>query len=225
MRAAGHLAPLEEKVKRRAKVNYLLKHSNKFYRIDDEGNKVKEYEVDYDLLTEDEKEELDLLINNSTEEEFWELLQSLGDVEELVTLLETEEEANSLNNFVKIPVLGTIACGDPILAEENIESYRFEYPDNLPNGNLFFLKTKGDSMEPTIPDNCHVLIKVQEEVENGQIAAVRFVGENEVTLKRVKKQGNIILLIPDNPKYEAIIVTEDNPVSIIGKAVRYTVDL
>src|SRR5699024_8178591 len=45
---------------------------------------------------------------------------------------------------VRVPVLGSIACGDPLLAEENIESYRFESPDNLPSGTLYYLEAKGD---------------------------------------------------------------------------------
>ncbi len=128
-------------------------------------------------------------------------------------------------NFVKIPVLGIIACGDPITAVENHDGYRYEPTEFLPKGNLFYLRTKGDSMEPTIPDNSFVLIREQPEVEYGEIAAVLVNGDTEITLKRVKKQGNAIFLMPDNPKHDPILVDENNPVRIIGKAVRYTQDL
>lgn len=133
--------------------------------------------------------------------------------------------ANRVAGLVKIPVLGTITCGDPILAEENIEEYREEISDFLPTGNLFYLKTKGDSMAPTIPLNSYVLIKEQPEVENGEIAAVLVNGDEEATLKRVKKVGDGFLLYPDNNKYEPILVNEKNPARIIGKAIKFSVDL
>ncbi|EKN67835.1 XRE family transcriptional regulator [Schinkia azotoformans] len=126
---------------------------------------------------------------------------------------------------VPVPILGTIACGDPLLAEQNLKGYRYESPDTLPSGNIFYLEAKGDSMEPTIPDGSHVLIREQPEVEYGQIAAVLVNGDTEATLKRIRKQGDYIMLMPDNPIHSPIIVDENNPVRIIGKAVRVTRDL
>lgn len=126
---------------------------------------------------------------------------------------------------VKIPILGEIACGDPIYAEENFSGYRYESPDNLPSGRLIYLKAKGDSMEPTIPDGAYVMVREQPEVEYGEIAAVLVNGDTEATLKRVKKQGDIVLLVPDNPTHEPYVITEDNPAKIIGKAIKYTQDL
>lgn len=126
---------------------------------------------------------------------------------------------------IQIPVLGTITCGEPILAEENIESYREEVADLTPSGTVFFLETKGDSMVPTIPEGSFVLIRQQEEVENNEIAAVLLNGDTEATLKRVKYQGNTMILMPDNKNYEPIIVNEDFPARIIGKAVKVSIDL
>ncbi|HLS61506.1 MAG TPA: XRE family transcriptional regulator [Virgibacillus sp.] len=126
---------------------------------------------------------------------------------------------------IQIPVLGVIACGDPIIAEENISGYRSESPDTLPAGDLFYLETKGDSMEPTIPNGSHVLIREQSEVEYGEIAAVLVNGGTEATLKRVTRQGDTVLLMPINSSYEPIVITEDNPARIIGKAIRFTQDL
>lgn len=119
---------------------------------------------------------------------------------------------------VRIPILGTIACGDPILAEQNYEDYRTELEDALPPGDLFYLKAKGDSMHPTAPDGSLVLLREQYDVENGEIAAIMLNGNTEATLKRVKKQGDIIMLMPDNPAHTPIIVTADMPIQIIGKA-------
>ena len=126
---------------------------------------------------------------------------------------------------VKVPIIGEIACGDPILADENIIGYRYESPDRLPSGTTFYLEAAGDSMEPTIPNGSHVLIREQPEVEYGEIAAVLVNGNTEATLKKVTRQGNTILLVPINREYEPIVVSEDNPVRILGKAIRVTRDL
>ena len=129
------------------------------------------------------------------------------------------------NNTVRIPILGTIKCGQPILAEDNITGYREELSDRLPSGNLFYLKSQGDSMVPTIPEGSLVLIREQPTVEYGEVAAVLVNGDTEATLKRVKKQGDIVMLIADNPDYPPYIITDDNPARIIGKAVQGSVDL
>ena len=126
---------------------------------------------------------------------------------------------------VNIPILGEIACGDPIIAGENIDGYREELSDLLPSGNLFYLKTKGSSMVPTVPQNSYVLIREQPEVEDGEIAAVLVNGDSEATLKRIKRQGNMVMLIADNPEYPPYIITEDNPARILGKAVKVSFDL
>lgn len=121
---------------------------------------------------------------------------------------------------VTIPIIGEIACGDPITAEENIEGYTeetFEKP--IPSGTLFALRCKGHSMEPTIHDGSLVTIREQPDVEDGEIAAVLVDGDTEATLKRVKRQGDLVMLMPDNKNYDPIILDEKNPGRIIGKAV------
>lgn len=131
----------------------------------------------------------------------------------------------SKENMVAVPVIGTIACGDPILAEENIVGYRYHLKDTLPKGETFFLTAKGDSMEPKIPDGSDVLIRLQNDVEDGEIAAVLVNGDAEATLKRVKKQGDIIMLIAENSAYAPYIITKNNPARILGKAVGVSFDL
>lgn len=140
----------------------------------------------------------------------------------------TEEQTGLMervSSLVKIPVLGTITCGEPILAEENIEDYREEIADLMPTGKVFFLKTKGKSMVPTIPEDSFVLIREQPTVEEGEIAAVLLNGDTEATLKRVKRQGDTIILVPDNNEFTPIIVNSDNPARIIGKAIKVSFDL
>lgn len=155
-------------------------------------------------------------------------IQKLADYFNVKRSQITEDETNGLErvvNLVKIPVLGVITCGEPITAEQNIDGYREEISDFLPTGNLFYLKTRGDSMVPTVPSNSYVLIREQAEVEDGEIAAVLVNGDEEATLKRVKYQDNLVLLIADNPNYDPYIVTENNPARILGKAIKFSVDL
>ncbi len=134
-------------------------------------------------------------------------------------------KVNPINGLTKIPLLGTIACGDPILADENIAGYLSEPTDFLPSGKLFYLRAKGQSMDPTIKDGSLVLIRQQPDVEDGEIAAVLFTDDNEATLKRIKRAGPTIILMPDNREYEPIIASNNNPVRILGKAVRVTTNL
>lgn len=129
----------------------------------------------------------------------------------------------SNGRVVRVPVLGTIACGSPILSEENVDYYEDELEELLPSGNVFYLKTKGDSMFPTIPDKSLVLIREQPSVENGEIAAVLVNGDTEATLKRVHFSGDTVLLQADNPLYPPYIVSEENPARIIGKVIKYSV--
>lgn len=128
------------------------------------------------------------------------------------------------NNLEYIPILGNIACGEPIYVRENFEGYRAEPKETLPSGNIYYLQAKGDSMEPTIPNGSMVLIREQPDVESNEIAAVLVNGDTEATLKRVRKQKDSVVLMPDNPKYSPIIINSENPARIIGKAIRYTKD-
>ncbi|MDG5112747.1 LexA family protein [Companilactobacillus pabuli] len=140
-------------------------------------------------------------------------------------LLNIDNSQSPKHKTVMIPILGEIACGDPITAEENIEGYLEEPEDSLPSGTVFYLVAKGHSMEPTIPNGSNVLIREQPEVEDDEIAAVLVNSDTEATLKRVKHQGNMIMLMPDNKDYSPIIITPENPARILGKAIRYTTNL
>lgn len=139
------------------------------------------------------------------------------------------EESSATNVYpispatVRIPILGKIACGDPIDADENIEGFLYKSPEGLPSGDLIALHVKGDSMSPTIPDKAYVIIRRQADAENGELVAVRINSDEDATLKRLKKQGNTIILMPDNQKYDPIVVNEDNPITMIGKVVSYEV--
>lgn len=99
-----------------------------------------------------------------------------------------------LPEMVQVPLIGQIACGTPITAEENIKSY-IGVPAAWRAD--FALECHGDSMSPTICDGDVVCIRSQPEVEQGQIAAVR-IGE-EATLKHCYYQNGVVQLIADNP--------------------------
>lgn len=121
----------------------------------------------------------------------------------------------------KLPLLGAIACGEPILAEENIENYVDVDKDVEAE---FALRCKGDSMiDARINSGDIVYIHQQPDVENGEIAAV-LIG-NEATLKRVYKypEKQMIVLKPANPNYEDLIYIgeEAQNVRIMGKAVAF----
>lgn len=120
----------------------------------------------------------------------------------------------------KIPLLGAIACGAPILAEEHIEEY-IDIPKHIVAD--FALTCKGDSMiNARIFDGDIVYIHQQETVENGEIAAVLIDGE--ATLKRVRLFDDHISLEPENPQYRPLVFwgEEMNAIHILGKAVAFT---
>lgn len=129
-------------------------------------------------------------------------------------------------HIVRIPVIGTIACGDPILADQNINGYTSELFNEKPDGVLFALKCKGDSMEPMIPNGAVAIIRMQPEVEDDEIAAVLVDDNSEATLKRVKHiPGGQVMLIPENKNYDPIILNKDNPGRILGKVIHIGYDL
>ena len=119
----------------------------------------------------------------------------------------------------RVPLVGTIACGAPILAEENVEEM-VACPEGVQAD--FCLRCKGDSMiDARILDGDIVYIKQQSEVENGQIAAVLV--EDEATLKRVYVTSDSIVLQAANPMYAPLVFSgeEMENVRIIGKAVAF----
>ena len=120
----------------------------------------------------------------------------------------------------KIPLIGSIACGAPILAEEHIEEY-IDIPKHIHAD--FALTCKGDSMiNARIFDGDTVYIRQQDTVENGEIAAVLIDGE--ATLKRIQLYEDHISLEPENPQYRPLVYwnEEMNTIRILGKAVAFT---
>lgn len=149
------------------------------------------------------------------------------DVDELIRMVEGKilladmpENIFDLPESYKVPLVGTIACGQPILAVEEVDE-TIDVPDCL-NAD-FALRCKGDNMiNARIFDGDIVYVKKQHTVESGEIAAVLI--NDEATLKRVVIYDDHISLAPENPLYKPIVLwgEEMNDVIILGKAVAFT---
>ena len=123
-----------------------------------------------------------------------------------------------LPEMTAVPLVGTIACGTPILAEQNVEA-RIGVPAAWRAD--FALTCKGDSMAPRYLDGDIVCIRCQPQVENGQIAAV-LIGE-EATLKRFYQNGDTVTLQAENPAYSPLVYrgAELNEIRIEGRVVGF----
>ncbi len=125
----------------------------------------------------------------------------------------------------KIPLLGEIACGEPVFAEEDRESYVLAGTNVKAD---FALRCKGDSMiGARILDGDIVFIRKQPMVEDGEIAAVII--DDEATLKRVTylREQNILILKAENPRYKDLVYQGEqlNFIRILGKAVAFQSDV
>ncbi len=114
--------------------------------------------------------------------------------------------------LVNVPMVGTVAAGQPILAEQNIENY-FPIPvELLPNGQTFMLRVKGESMiNAGIFDGDQIIVKQQETARNGEIVVALI--DDSATVKRFYKEKGYYRLQPENDALEPIIVKE---VQILG---------
>lgn len=146
---------------------------------------------------------------------------------------EDEEKENEIYKYKnihpielkKFPLLGEIACGEPVFCVEDRESYVLAGADIKAD---FCLKAKGDSMiNARILDGDIVFIRKQPSVENGEIAAVII--DDEATLKRVyyDKSNNYLQLIAENPRYSPMVYANEQleTVRILGKAIAFQSDV
>ena len=114
-----------------------------------------------------------------------------------------------------IPMLGRIAAGAPLLAQENMEGYFNMHDLYAPSDEIFMLRVHGESMiKAGIFDGDYVIVRMQQNVEPGEIG-VAFLGE-EATVKRIYSDGNIIKLAPENDTMKPLTVMSTDPSFRIG---------
>ena len=163
----------------------------------------------------------------------YEMLEAMADVFNVpIGFLISEEDRSkamskqvganyiAVDAIVSIPIVGTIRCGPGGLAYQDIEAYvpaaNVKHPSEC-----FYLRVVGDSMEPSITEGDLALIRKQDDVESGELAAVMINGE-EGTLKRVIKKDGALILQAFNPAYQPRVFTgaDINTVRIAGKVIR-----
>lgn len=141
-----------------------------------------------------------------------------------IDLIEDEQKAkykiDELGNpVVSVPLLGTVKAGYDYLAEENWIGTVDIKKQLADTGEFFALKIHGDSMSPVLIEDDIVIVRKQDDFENGNIV-VALINGNEATVKKGKKNENSILLQPLNTNYEPLIFTKEEmetiPVKIIG---------
>lgn len=115
-----------------------------------------------------------------------------------------------------VPIVGRVAAGSPILAEQNVEGALTLDPSLARWDGCFLLRVQGQSMkDAAILDGDLVLVKPQADAENGEIVVALLDGE--ATVKRLRKQGRAVTLLPENPAFKPIVVDDRTAFSIAGK--------
>jgi repressor LexA len=128
-----------------------------------------------------------------------------------VQLVQEKEIDDKRRNAVAVPIVGNVAAGVPILAEQNIEDHLMLSPDIAQEG-WFLLKVRGDSMvNAAILDGDLVLVRPRQEATNGQIVVALV--EDEATVKRFHRENGRVELIAENPNYANIV---PDTLSIVG---------
>lgn len=137
-------------------------------------------------------------------------LEIVSDESSHITTIES-----NVNNMTRIPVLGTVTCGEPILAVQTSEEYFMVSPTLFKGDDLFMLTAKGDSMiNAGIYDGDKIVLRQQSHANNGDIVAALI--DDSATIKRYFKENGVFRLQPENDDFEPIIV---NDVKILGKVV------
>jgi repressor LexA len=150
-------------------------------------------------------------------------LNILSNASRGITITKDEFEAptsisfNETNNVNQIPIIGRVAAGSPIMAEENIEgTIGIDSTFLKKDADSFALKVKGDSMiEAGIFEGDLVIISPKAITANGDIIVARI--EDEVTVKVYENKNQQIRLIPQNNNYDPIVIKNKNEFSIVGK--------
>lgn len=174
------------------------------------SNKINEYEN-----TSMEKfKYIDLRHNKE-----FDMLRDYSNLKDVIVLQGKEEINYGKDELKEVPVYSNIAAGEPIYIEDGQED-NFYIPEQWLKGmkECFILKVKGDSMiDANIKDGDFIVIRRQQDAKNNDIVAVNLSGN--ATLKRLQIDKNEVLLMPENSKYDPILVNEEDGLMILGKAV------
>ncbi len=137
----------------------------------------------------------------------------------MTVLNRSEAEKSTNEEFIEVPLVGRVAAGYPVLAEENIEDTIKLHKDFVGRkSNLFALRVRGDSMiNAGIFEGDVVIVEQNRNPRNGDIVVALLDGES--TLKRFSRENDKIFLLPENESYSPISVNKSSDFSIIGKIV------
>ena len=147
-------------------------------------------------------------------------------------LAESEKLKNSVDSNIfpvtdipkKVPVIGRISAGLPILAPENIEGYEFAPSSQIKEGyTYFYLRVQGDSMNLKFNEGDIVLVQKQDDLENNEIGVI-LVNGFDATVKKYRKENGLVILEPmsTNPENTVQIYNpKDISIKIIGKVISY----
>ena len=165
------------------------------------------------------KVEVDWLVGASEYRTKREMLQHFDDITDIPAL---RSEIFRLERGSQIPVLGEVAAGQPIFAEEKYIDYEEISEKMAKSGTFFGLRIKGDSMSPRISEGDTVIVRQQEDAESGDVVIVLINGDT-ATCKRLMKYAEGITLLSFNPTYEPMTFSNkeilEKPIKIIGKVV------
>jgi repressor LexA len=135
-----------------------------------------------------------------------------------VQLVGDAEVDNQRRNAVAVPIVGNVAAGAPILAEQNIEDHLLLSPELAQDG-YFLLKVRGDSMiNAGILDGDMVLVRPQQEASNGSVVVALVDGD--ATVKRLERGNGHVKLIAENPAYEPIVSSNVSLVGVVRGVIR-----
>ena len=185
-------------------------------KIDEKINKVYNFTVEY--INENgfppSVREISAKLNiksTATVYSYIEKLKSKGLLEKSPLKKRALTITQNAKKFQSIPLIGTVTAGSPIFAVENLEGY-FPLPDEFNNAGDFALKVKGNSMiNAGIYDNDIIIVKQKESAENGQIVVALI--DDSATVKRFYKQGEFVILHPENDEMDDMVF---NDVKILG---------
>ncbi len=135
-----------------------------------------------------------------------------------VQLVQDAEVDEQRRNAVSVPIVGNVAAGTPILAEQNVEDHILLSPELAKDG-YFLLKVRGDSMiNAGILDGDLVLVRPQHEATNGSIVVALVDGD--ATVKRFERANGHVKLIAENPAYAPIVTANISLVGVVRGVIR-----